>query len=73
MAGLDIPTDGTIRFGDRDVTELPVRDRDIALLFQDIVLYPHMSVRDDIAYGLKIAGVSRDEWYTQVEEAAELL
>jgi multiple sugar transport system ATP-binding protein len=73
VAGLDIPTDGTITFGDREVTELPVQDRNIALLFQDIALYPHMSVRDNIAYGLKIAGVSRDERYKRVEEAAELL
>ncbi len=73
VAGLDVPTSGTVRFGDREVTDLPVQQRNIALLFQDIALYPHMSVRDNIAYGLKIAGVSREERYQRVEEAAELL
>ena len=73
VAGLDKPTGGTIEFGDRDVTELPVQQRDIALLFQDIALYPHMSVRDNMAYGLKIAGLSKEERYRRVEEAAELL
>ena len=73
VAGLDIPTGGQILFGDRDVTNLPVQERDVALLFQDIALYPHMSVRDNMAYGLKIAGVSREERYARVEEAAELL
>jgi multiple sugar transport system ATP-binding protein len=73
LAGLDYPTSGTVHFGDREVTNLPPQERDIALLFQDIALYPHMSVRDNMAYGLKIAGVSKEERYQKVEEAAELL
>lgn len=73
VAGLEMPTNGTIRFGDRDVTSLPVQERNIALLFQDIALYPHMSVRDNMAYGLKIAGISREERYARVEQAASLL
>lgn len=73
VAGLDKSTGGKIEFGDRDVTDLPVQQRDIALLFQDIALYPHMSVRDNMAYGLKIAGLSKEERYVRVEEAAELL
>jgi multiple sugar transport system ATP-binding protein len=73
VAGLNKPTSGTITFGDREVTDLPVQERDIALLFQDIALYPHMSVRDNMAYGLKIRGFSREERYARVEEAAELL
>lgn len=73
VSGLDTPTSGTIMFGDREVTDLPPQERDIALLFQDIALYPHMSVRDNMAYGLKIAGESKEERYQKVEEAAELL
>ncbi|SEQ90382.1 ABC transporter ATP-binding protein [Natrinema salaciae] len=73
VAGLNKPTSGTVRFGDRDVTDKPVQERNIALLFQDIALYPHMSVKENIAYGLKIAGFSRDERMARVEEAAELL
>ena len=73
VAGLNKPTSGTITFGDREVTNLPVQERDIALLFQDIALYPHMSVRDNMAYGLKIRGFSREERYARVEEAAKLL
>ena len=73
VAGLNKPTSGTITFGDREVTDLPVQERDIALLFQDIALYPHMSVRDNMAYGLKIRGFARQERYARVEEAAKLL
>ncbi|MFC7228439.1 ABC transporter ATP-binding protein [Salinirubellus salinus] len=73
VSGLDTPTGGTITFGDRDVTDLPPQQRDIALLFQDIALYPHMSVRDNMAYGLKIAGEPKSRRYEKVQDAAELL
>jgi len=73
VSGLDTPSDGTITFDDHDVTTLPPQQRDIALLFQDIALYPHMSVRDNMAYGLKIAGESKQERYEKVDDAAELL
>ncbi|MFC7175871.1 ABC transporter ATP-binding protein [Halosegnis marinus] len=73
VSGLDTPTGGTITFGNRDVTDLPPQQRDIALLFQDIALYPHMTVRDNMAYGLKIAGESKEQRYAKVDEAAELL
>ena len=73
VAGLNKPTSGTVKFGDRDVTDKPVQERNIALLFQDIALYPHMSVKENIAYGLKIAGHSKEERMARVEEAAELL
>ncbi|WP_222920234.1 ABC transporter ATP-binding protein [Natrinema sp. SYSU A 869] len=73
VAGLNKPTSGTIHFGDRDVTTKPVQERNIALLFQDIALYPHMSVQENMAYGLKITGFSRSERLARVEEAAELL
>ncbi|WP_226005126.1 ABC transporter ATP-binding protein [Natrinema salinisoli] len=73
VAGLNKPTSGTIKFGDRDVTDKPVQERNIALLFQDIALYPHMSVQENMAYGLKITGFSREERIARVQEAAELL
>lgn len=73
VSGLEKPDSGTIQFGDRDVTHLPVQERNIALLFQDIALYPHMSVRKNMAYGLKIAGVSKEERNERVQEAAEML
>ena len=73
VAGLDTPSGGTIRFGDRDVTNLPPQQRDIALLFQDIALYPHMTVRENMAYGLKIAGVPQKERYQKVQDAADML
>ncbi|WP_247730349.1 ABC transporter ATP-binding protein [Halovivax limisalsi] len=73
IAGLELPTAGTIRFGDRDVTDLAPQKRDVALLFQDIALYPHMTVAENIAYGLKISGVSADERRKRAKEAAERL
>jgi multiple sugar transport system ATP-binding protein len=73
VAGLDEPTAGRIEFDDRDVTRLPPQQRNVELLFQDIALYPHMSVAENMAYGLKISGVSKKERRKQVEEAADLL
>jgi multiple sugar transport system ATP-binding protein len=73
VAGLNKPTSGRIFFGDREVTDLAVQERDVALLFQDIALYPHMTVRDNMAYGLKIEGFSREERHARVAEAADLL
>ena len=73
VAGLNKPTSGTVKFGDRDVTQKPVQERNVALLFQDIALYPHMSVKENMAYGLKISGFSREERMARVQEAAELL
>ncbi len=73
VAGLETPTSGQLLYGDQDVTDLPVQQRDIALLFQDIALYPHMTVRENMAYGLKIAGVDKETRYEKVREAAEML
>ncbi|MWG36345.1 ABC transporter ATP-binding protein [Halomarina oriensis] len=73
FAGLETATAGRLLFGDRDVTDLPPQERDVALLFQDIALYPHMSVRDNMAYGLKIAGYAKPDRYERVEETADLL
>jgi multiple sugar transport system ATP-binding protein len=73
VAGLETPTDGQIRFGEYDVTDLPAQERDAALLFQNIALYPHMTVRENMAYGLKIQGVDKAERNAKVKEAAEML
>ncbi|RKK06000.1 sn-glycerol-3-phosphate ABC transporter ATP-binding protein UgpC [Pseudoroseomonas wenyumeiae] len=72
-AGLETPTSGTVRIADRDVTELEPADRDIAMVFQNYALYPHMTVFDNMAYGLKIRGMTRDAIRQRVEEAAGLL
>ena len=73
LAGLEEVTDGTIRIGDRDVTNLNPKDRDIAMVFQNYALYPHMSVEENMGFALKIAGVSKDEIHKRVVEAAKIL
>ncbi len=70
VAGLENPTSGTIRIGSRDVTNLAPRDRDIAMVFQDYALYPHMTVMDNIGYPLKVRGTSRPELEQRVTEVA---
>jgi multiple sugar transport system ATP-binding protein len=73
VAGLETPTSGRIYFGDQDVTDLPPQRRDIAMVFQDIALFPYMTVRENIGYPLKIAGVARPERDRKVEQVAEIL
>jgi multiple sugar transport system ATP-binding protein len=73
LAGLEDVNRGTIRIGDRDVTRLPPKNRDIAMVFQNYALYPHMSVADNMAYALKISRVSKEERMRRVREAAKLL
>jgi len=73
VAGLETPTAGRIVVGGRDVTGLDPSERDIAMVFQNYALYPHMSVFDNMAYGLRIRGLSRGEISRKVEEAATLL
>ena len=73
IAGLEDVTEGTIRIGGDDVTELAPRRRDIAMVFQSYALYPHMSVRKNIAYGLKVRRTPKDETRRRVEEVAALL
>jgi sn-glycerol 3-phosphate transport system ATP-binding protein len=73
VAGLETPTEGRITIGGRDVTTLDPSERDIAMVFQNYALYPHMSVFDNMAYGLRIRGLSRGEITRKVEEAAALL
>jgi len=73
LAGLEDVDKGNIFIGDRDVTTLPPKDRDIAMVFQNYALYPHMSVADNMGFALKIAGVSKDDIATRVKEAAKIL
>ncbi|MCX5392204.1 ABC transporter ATP-binding protein [Streptomyces sp. NBC_00094] len=73
LAGLEDVNAGSIRIGDRDVTHLPPKDRDIAMVFQNYALYPHMTVADNMGFALKIAGVNKAEIRAKVEEAAKIL
>jgi multiple sugar transport system ATP-binding protein len=73
IAGLEEVTAGTIFFDGRDVTDLPPRSRDIAMIFQTYALYPHMTVRENLGYGLKVRKTRRDEIARRVTEVAGLL
>jgi multiple sugar transport system ATP-binding protein len=73
LAGLEAVTDGTIRIGDKDVTHLAPKDRDIAMVFQNYALYPHMTVADNMGFALKISGMKKDEIRKRVEDAAKIL
>jgi len=73
IAGLEEPTTGTIYIGDRAVTDLPPKDRDIAMVFQEYALYPHMTVYKNMAFGLKLRKFPRPEIDQRVREASEIL
>jgi sn-glycerol 3-phosphate transport system ATP-binding protein len=73
VAGLETITGGEILIGDRKVNELEPKDRDIAMVFQNYALYPHMTVFDNMAYGLRIRGLSKPDIATRVARAAEIL
>jgi multiple sugar transport system ATP-binding protein len=73
IAGLEEVTGGTISIGERDVTDLPPRARDIAMVFQSYALYPHMTVRQNLGYGLKVRKTPKREVRERVTRAAELL
>ena len=73
IAGLEEPDSGTIQIGEREVTHVPPRDRDIAMVFQNYALYPHMTVYDNLAFGLKLRKTPKDEVDRRVREAAETL
>ena len=73
LAGLEEVNGGRILIGDRDVTDVPPKDRDIAMVFQNYALYPHMTVAENMGFALKIAGVGKDERAQRVLEAAKLL
>ena len=73
VAGLEAITSGEILIGDRIVNNLEPKDRDIAMVFQNYALYPHMSVRQNMAYGLKIRGLAKSDIETRVQRAAKIL
>jgi multiple sugar transport system ATP-binding protein len=73
IAGLEEITDGSISIGDRDVTELPPPERDIAMVFQNYALYPHMSVRENLGFGLSVRRTPKAETKKRVEDVASLL
>ena len=73
LAGLEEITDGEIKIGDRVVNDVPPKDRDIAMVFQSYALYPHMSVYDNMAFGLKLRKTPKAEIDKRVKEAAGML
>jgi multiple sugar transport system ATP-binding protein len=73
IAGLEDITEGTVSIADRVVNDVQPKDRDIAMVFQNYALYPHMSVRDNMAFGLKLRKFKKDEIDRRVGEAAEIL
>ncbi|MDR2381013.1 MAG: sn-glycerol-3-phosphate ABC transporter ATP-binding protein UgpC [Bifidobacteriaceae bacterium] len=73
LAGLEEVNDGRIFIGERDVTDVQPKDRDIAMVFQNYALYPHMTVADNMGFALKIAGMPKGEIRQRVKEAARIL
>jgi ABC-type sugar transport system ATPase subunit len=73
IAGLETPTAGRIRIGDRDVTHLPPAERDVAMVFQNYALYPHLTVRDNMAFGLRMRRSPKPEIARRVAAVAEIL
>ena len=73
IAGLEEISSGNLKIGDRIVNDVPPKDRDIAMVFQSYALYPHMSVRDNLAFGLKLRKVPKAEIERRVNEAAETI
>src|SRR2546426_4208132 len=73
LAGLETPTRGEIFIGERDVTRLPPRSRDVAMVFQDYALYPHMTVLENVGYPLKVRGMAAPDRGARVREIARVL
>src|SRR5947199_7706677 len=73
LAGLEDIDEGAVWIGERDVTQLPPRARDIAMVFQNYALYPHMTVRENLGYGLKVRRTSKQEIARRVDEVGKLL
>ncbi len=73
IAGLEEISEGTLKIGDRVVNDLAPKDRDVAMVFQSYALYPHMSVRDNLAFGLKLRKVPKADIERRVHEAAKIL
>ena len=73
IAGLTIPTSGTVHIGDRDVTNLPPKDRGISMVFQNIALFPHMDVYDNISFGLRLRNMDQEEMDRRVQNASDIV
>jgi multiple sugar transport system ATP-binding protein len=73
LAGLEEVSEGEIKIGDKVVNDMPPRDRDIAMVFQSYALYPHMTVFDNLAFGLRMRGTPKDDIQRRVNEAANIL
>ena len=73
VAGLEEPTEGTVELAGRDVTDLPPRDRDVAMVFQNYALYPHLTVRENMAFGLKLRRSSEKEIEARIAEVSGML
>src|ERR1700685_4049847 len=73
LAGLEEVDVGTIHFGERDVTRLAPRDRDLAMVFQSYALYPHLTVRENLAFGLKVRKVAPGEIEARIQAASAML
>src|SRR2546423_13971129 len=73
IAGLDEATEGEIHIGERDVTRLPPAERDVAMVFQNYALYPHLTARGNLAFGLEVRGVAEPEIARRVQETAQRL
>src|SRR5690348_2518912 len=73
VAGLESITEGEIRIGGRPVNDVEPRDRDVAMVFQNYALYPHMNVRDNIGFGLRMRGVPKRERAPRIERGARSL
>src|SRR5688572_476569 len=73
IAGLEEITSGTIQIGERVVNDIPPKDRDIAMVFQSYALYPHMSVRENMSFGLKLRGTAKATIEEKVQRAAKIL
>jgi len=73
IAGLTIPTEGEVHIGDREVTNLPPKDRGISMVFQNIALFPHMDVYDNISFGLRLRKYDQSEVEERVQKAADVV
>ncbi len=73
IAGLEQPSSGRVMIGERDVTDVSPRDRDVAMVFQNYALYPHMTVRKNLSFALKLRGMAKDEITRRVERVAGML
>lgn len=73
IAGLEMPTSGVVRIGDQDVTNLPATDRDVSMVFQSYALFPHMTVRENVSYGLKFSGFKKEETKERAEAGLKLV